>query len=1425
MMPQPEYFERIRQKAVKRWDQLENDPELAGPWHQLFKQVQSPRHVLSELLQNADDAAATEIFVRIERGQFVFSHNGEDFIEEHFSSLCRFGYSNKRSLHTIGFRGIGFKSVFSLGKRVQLLTPTLSVEFEQSRFTEPKWINCDANHTGATEIHVDISDRLREEELGKNLVEWVKSPLSLLFFKHIRKMKIGDREVCWESLGPGPVPSSEWVALNGNADEPFLLVSSDNEEFTDDALAEIRQERLLSADEGTGFPPCSVEIVLGAKGRLHVVLPTGVETKLPFACNAPFIQDPARLKIKDPETSPTNRWLLQRAGKLAASTMLHWLGQESVSVADRARAYALLPDVNRDDPSIEGMCAAIVEIEFSNQIEKRLFLLADDGELRPSKGSVVIPEQLLEVWSGQQVSSLLDTENRPPLSRYVAFQDRQKLINWQIVDQISKTEVLNILQSKHLPKPETWGALLKLWAFIAPEITGYPRRVNNSRLRIVPVQGKEVLYAADEVIRLGEKRLLQSDDDWEFLASHLLVLNQNWPRFLAEQRRSVEEWTSEGTKTEVAAVLGVLDLIGLNETSEISKVVAKVSAEFFRQTPRNVADCIRLAQIAAKLGATANESFRFVTQDRVLRDTLSVILSGHDGSLDEFLAADWRLNHLLHPGYSGPFTSCTREEWLQWISTGRAGIKGFVPLSRQQSQFWGRHQIEAELGRRGIADPFHYPYSTGQFSIEDWDFDEHHWKHWVTLAQSDSGLWGRLVEYIFSQPDSFWSGATSARALQTATTGRSQQITHEPILPRWVLRLRELPCLPDTRGFFHKPSELLVRTSETEPFIGVEPFVHGRIDREKVRPLLVLLGSRETPTNPSRLLDCLRSLSKAEKPPVLEVEKWYQRLDQMMDSCSTTDLAHIKRAFREEKIILTENFVWTSSNGVFLSSDEEDVPGAEIVRSSIRELALWRKLEIPDRPTAVLAMQWLKSLPSRALLSQNDARRVRALLARYAVQIWDECRHWLSLAGEWAPTSELDYGLTMQSLVAWGHLHEWVKQKTADLQRLSVDILEALPFANIPRLATLIEERFDHAPLLTEAPTRREWLNQLGSDLRRIVMKDELETAYVRTQAADLAVSVWQKAQSLQLIPYIGGIPAGTPKTAEAIWSDRVLYVQDRTLTKLARPVSLELGRAFGSQEIAEAIKFCFERPPEFVSEYMEENFNLIPRWEEPTQEPPVSAASVIVTTQDSDVPEFLPPAIEERVDGSLAVAEQATAQHLATNPLLRSDQSDEIDNAPDILEVRRERHQFKPAKLSMLERFALTQGFLKDGMDRYYHADGSSISKATGSRFWERRTSRGEVLMRYWAVDHCLEKAPLQIEADVWGLFDKFPDTTALILSGVQDDPVELAGTQLQAKKDSGEIKLYPATYRLVHDPNVAASTRTSADLTQRPENHRERS
>jgi len=140
-----------------------------------------------------------------------------------------------------------------------------------------------------------------------------------------------------------------------------------------------------------------------------------------------------------------------------------------------------------------------------------------------------------------------------------------------------------MLQLKHLPEPESWGRLLKLWAYIAPDVIGYNWRLDKRALRVVPVQGKSVLYASSEVVRLGDKRLLQSDRDWEFLAEHLLVLNQNWPRWLAEQRRVAEEGDRETAKTDVAASLAVLNLIGLDDASDVSAVVGQVAADFFNR--------------------------------------------------------------------------------------------------------------------------------------------------------------------------------------------------------------------------------------------------------------------------------------------------------------------------------------------------------------------------------------------------------------------------------------------------------------------------------------------------------------------------------------------------------------------------------------------------------------------------------------------------------------------------------------------------------------------------------------------------------------------------------------------------------------------------------------------------------------------------
>ncbi len=1404
MKGSPAYFEAIRQKASKRWDQLEKDPELAGPWHQLFKQVQSPRHILSELLQNADDAGATAAAVWVEDGVFIFEHDGEDFAEEHFASLCRFGYSNKRALHTIGFRGIGFKSTFSLGDQVELHTPSLGVAFHRRRFTEPVWLSAATGTDGNTRIRVEISDLHRQREVEKNLSEWIKSPVSLLFFKNIRRMRIGDHEVHWGSLGPGPVPDSEWMALYEKEDEAYLLIRSEPEAFPEEALAEIRQERMLGSEEGAEFPPCKVEVVLGAEGRLYVVLPTGVETELPFACNAPFIQDPARLKIKDPETSPTNRWLLERAGKLAASAMLHWLADGSAALVERARAYGLLPDVDREDSSLEGVCGTVVEEAFAEAIDNKELLLTEGGKLVPEKQSVIVPRAVLNVWPAAQAAALLDAEGRPALCHNVDALDKKKLLRWGVVEEIDKQTLLGILQEKHLPKPETWRQLLILWAYVAPEITGYRHYVNAEDVKIVPAQGKDVLYAASEVVRLGEKKLLQSDDDWEFLAKYLIVVNQKWPRFLAEQRRSTSEKSGVFLKDDVEGAYAVLEEIGLEHTSDVNKVIEQVATEFFRQDGIALSGCVQLAQIAAKLGASVGDGFRYATRDRHLRSIDKGILLDDDGKLQDLLPENLNQTQLLHSDYTSSYKSCSREDWLQWISSGRSGLRTFVPLVEARTFSGRRRGLDDELTKRAFAGRVEPRYKDPWFYIYDWDFDSAVWVHWQANAKEDPSLWAAVIERLLQEKSDYWSQKTSARIVEEASNGHQRTVVRRDLTPSWALRLGALPCLPDTRGFHRRPDDLLRRTPETESLMDVEPFVHGLLDRETTRPLLDLLGVRSTPTGPDRLLDCLRALGKADKPPVHEVEKWYRRLDQMLETCATADFQKIRQALRTEKLIFTQDGVWATAPSVFLSSDNDDVPDAAVVRDSVRDLTLWRKIGVAERPTADLAIEWLKSLASGEGLSQEDARRVRSLLTRHPIRIWEECGHWLNLAGEWAPVESLAYALTMQSLIPWRHLHQWVKQKTADLQRLPGDSTSNPPFSDLPPLAAHIEERFQHDPLFAGQPLKKDWLRTFGAELCRIELDGEDETDRVRALADCLAMTQWLETPGLEILPYIDGTPAGTPRQADVVWLDDRLYVEQLSKAKLARRVPEEIGKAFARPDIKAALDYSFERSSQDVREYLEENFSLsavAPRAVEPID---ARAEEVGGHEPESSV---TPNPNDERTDDPTAPQNDPLVRPDPETADVAPETGDEtgVEQQPlDGMDPRdaRPRQAPKPSKPSIMERFAKALGFRGDGEDRFFHESGSWIGKANAGRFpWEHRTAGGDLVRYYWPKDHCLQQEPLQLEVDVWGLIDQHPETYALILSDIEGGPVEVTGARLRAMRDEGEVTLFPATYRLVYD------------------------
>ena len=180
-----------------------------------------------------------------------------------------------------------------------------------------------------TVIRVRITDPHRAEQLRQNFEEWAQSPASLLFFNSLKELTIEGQTIKRQPMGKGPVGDSSWVKLGGGADADRLLVlQSEAIPFPADA-AEENPWRAWSWRGGFASATLPRRNRLGAFRRRTAFTwscrPGAGLDNLPFSCNAPFIQDPARFAIKDPATSPTNRWLLQRAGRQVGKAMLEWL--------------------------------------------------------------------------------------------------------------------------------------------------------------------------------------------------------------------------------------------------------------------------------------------------------------------------------------------------------------------------------------------------------------------------------------------------------------------------------------------------------------------------------------------------------------------------------------------------------------------------------------------------------------------------------------------------------------------------------------------------------------------------------------------------------------------------------------------------------------------------------------------------------------------------------------------------------------------------------------------------------------------------------------------------------------------------------------------------------------------------------------------
>jgi hypothetical protein len=254
-----------------------------------------------ELLQNADDACAKKFSIIVGNDYIVVANDGRIFNENDVMSICRSGVSTKkRDGKTIGYRGIGFKSVVNLAERVHVISGEIKMTFSRELtkdFLEidekvpliriPHTYNPISNYNVIIDKLIDekfssifIFEKPKLSSLNDNLSSLDSS--ILLFLKNISEFEVHSSIFKKMSVCRAEVANKEVVVIKNENEQERWLVKRDEK---CNAIAFLLNEynEIIKLDE--------------SRAVIHSFMPTKESVGLPVKINGDFSTDPSRTKI------------------------------------------------------------------------------------------------------------------------------------------------------------------------------------------------------------------------------------------------------------------------------------------------------------------------------------------------------------------------------------------------------------------------------------------------------------------------------------------------------------------------------------------------------------------------------------------------------------------------------------------------------------------------------------------------------------------------------------------------------------------------------------------------------------------------------------------------------------------------------------------------------------------------------------------------------------------------------------------------------------------------------------------------------------------------------------------------------------------------------------------------------------------------
>lgn len=305
--------------------------------HQLIANLYSdPSHFIYELLQNADDAGATEVKFSLNESKISFQHNGAVFGFDNIKAITEIGRSTKvDDVNAIGKFGAGFKSVFAVTNSPRVHSGNW--HFQIVDFIVPDHIS---------DLH-DGEDRWTEFELPFNKPDVLPKDT-------YERLAIRLRELEGESLlFLHHIKCIEWSTVH---DQGLYALSINNDRATLSSQVSDQDTCItdyIVCENAIHIEATCLRLVvayrLGADGRivpvhnskLFVFFPTNERTGFHFLVHAPYKTTPSRETI--PFDDPENNAITQGLAQLIANS----IAQLKTSGLLNQQAYNVLP-INSD---------------------------------------------------------------------------------------------------------------------------------------------------------------------------------------------------------------------------------------------------------------------------------------------------------------------------------------------------------------------------------------------------------------------------------------------------------------------------------------------------------------------------------------------------------------------------------------------------------------------------------------------------------------------------------------------------------------------------------------------------------------------------------------------------------------------------------------------------------------------------------------------------------------------------------------------------------------------------------------------------------------------------------------------------------------------------------------------------------------------